>query len=71
MNKPYKYKDSFYFFNHDIFNDMFYLTIDFYKYVHYFLFKDVYKFAGKFREVNISKSEAILNGDTVVYCDYN
>lgn len=52
-------------------NDMFYLTIDFYKYVHYFLFKDVYKFAGKFRKVNISKNEAILNGDTVVYCDYN
>ncbi|MCI9279450.1 MAG: hypothetical protein HFJ02_01445 [Bacilli bacterium] len=52
-------------------NDMFYLTIDFYKYVYYFLFKDVYKFAGKFREVNISKSEAILNGDIVVYCDYN
>jgi len=23
MNKPYKYKDSFYFFDHDIFNDMF------------------------------------------------
>ena len=52
-------------------NDMFYLTIDFYKYVHYFLFKDVYKFAGRFREVNISKNETILNGDTVVYCDYN
>lgn len=52
-------------------NDMFYLTIDFYKYVHYFLFKDVYKFAGKFRKVNISKAEEILNGDTVVYCDYN
>lgn len=52
-------------------NDMFYLTIDFYKYVHYFLFKDVYKFAGKFRKVNISKDEEILNGDTVVYCDYN
>lgn len=52
-------------------NDMFYLTIDFYKYVHYFLFKDVYKFAGKFREANISKNEAILNGDTVVYYDYN
>lgn len=51
--------------------DMFYLTIDFYKYVHYFLFKAVYEFAGKFREVNISKNEAILNGDTVVYCDYN
>ncbi len=52
-------------------NDMFYLTIDFYKYVHDFLFKDVYKFAGKFREVNISKAEEILNGDTVVYSDYN
>ena len=49
---------------------MSFLTIDFYKYVHYFLFKDVYKFAGKFREVNISKNEDILNGDTVVYCDY-
>ncbi len=23
MNKSYKYKDSFYFFDHDIFNDMF------------------------------------------------
>ena len=52
-------------------NNMFFLTIDFYKYVHYFLFKDVYRFAGKFREVNISKDEEILNGDTVVYCDYN
>lgn len=48
---------------------MFFLTIDFYKYVHYYLFKDVYKFAGKFREVNISKDEEILNGDTVG--DYN
>ena len=52
-------------------NDMFYLTIDFYEYVHYFSFKDVYKFAGKFREVNISKDEEILSGGTVVYCDYN
>ena len=56
---------------HILQNDMFFLTIDFYKYVHYFLFKDVYKFAGKFRETNISKNEAILNGDTVVYCDYS
>lgn len=52
-------------------NNMFFLTIDFYKYVHHFLFKVVYKFAGKFREVNISKDEEILNGDTVKYCDYN
>lgn len=52
-------------------NNMFFLTIDFYKYVHHFLFKDVYKFAGKFRKVNISKDEEILNGDTVKYGDYN
>lgn len=52
-------------------NNMFFLTIDFYKYVHHFLFKDVYRFAGKFREVNISKDEEILNGDTVKYGDYN
>lgn len=52
-------------------NDIFYLTIDFYKYVHYFLFKDVYKFAGNFRDVNISKNEEILNGDTIAYYDYN
>ena len=52
-------------------NDMFFLTIDFYKYVLYFLFKDVYKYAGKFRKVSISKNEKILNGNTVLYCDYN
>lgn len=51
-------------------NNMFFLTIDFYRYIHYYLFQDIYDFAGKFREVNISKSEEILNGATVVYCDH-
>lgn len=51
-------------------NNMFFLTIDFYKYIHKYLFQDVYDFAGRFREVNISKNEDILNGYTVVYCDY-
>jgi len=51
-------------------NNMFFLTIDFYKYIHKYLFQDVYDFAGRFREVNISKNEEILNGNTVVYCDY-
>lgn len=52
-------------------NNIFHFTIDFYKYIHGYLFQDVYNFAGKFREVNISKDEEILNGDTVVYCDYS
>lgn len=43
-------------------NNMFILTIDFYKYIHKYLFQDVYNFAGRFREVNISKNEDILNG---------
>lgn len=51
-------------------NNMFFLTIDFYKYIHKYLFQDVYDFVGRFREVNISKNEDVLNGDTVVYCDY-
>lgn len=51
-------------------NNMFFLTIDFYKYIHKYLFQEVYDFAGRFREVNISRNEDILNGETVIYCDY-
>ena len=40
------------------------------KYIHQYLFKDIYEFAGKFRKVNISKSEKILNYDSVAYGDY-
>lgn len=35
--------------------------------IHYRLFKDVYKFAGKIRDYNITKKEWILNGETVLY----
>lgn len=45
-------------------------SVDYIKYIHEYLFKDVYEFAGNFRKVNISKSEKILNYDSVVYGDY-
>ncbi len=39
--------------------------------IHKRLFKDIYKFAGTFRDYNITKKEWILNGETVYYssCD--
>ena len=35
--------------------------------LHYQLFHGIYKFAGKIRDYNISKSEWVLNGDSVSY----
>lgn len=40
------------------------------KAIHRELFKDIYDCAGQFRNVNIYKSEPILNGDTVKYTNY-
>ena len=50
--------------------DNFELSVDYLKYVHKYLFQDVYDFAGNFRTLNFSKSEKILNNDSVVYGDY-
>ena len=47
------------------------LSIEYLKYVHKFLFQDVYEFAGEFRKVDFLKHEKILNNDSVAYCDYN
>ena len=41
------------------------------KNIHKYLFKDIYDFAGQYREYNITKNEPILNGDTVKYVDFN
>lgn len=38
--------------------------------IHKFLFKDIYDFAGNYRNYNITKKEDILNGDTVKYVNY-
>ena len=46
------------------------LSIDYLKYVHKYLFQDVYEFAGEFRKVYFSKHERILNNDSVAYGDY-
>lgn len=49
--------------------DNFELSVDYLKYVHKYLFQDVYKFAGNFRTVDFSKPEIILNNDSVAYGD--
>lgn len=46
------------------------LSIDYLKYVHKYLFQDVYEFVGEFRKVDFSKHERILNNDSVAYGDY-
>ncbi len=40
------------------------------KSIHKYLFEDIYDFAGKFREYNITKDEPVLSGKSVVYSDY-
>ena len=50
-------------------HDNFELSVDYLKYVHKYLFQDVYEFAGEFRKVDFSKHEKILNNDSVAYGD--
>ncbi len=50
--------------------DKFELSVSYLKYVHKFLFQDVYDFAGNFRKKDFSKREIILNNDSVAYGDY-
>ena len=50
--------------------DDFELSVDYLKYIHKYLFQDVYEFAGEFRNINFSKHEIILNNDSVAYGDY-
>ena len=49
--------------------DDFELSIDYLKYIHKYLFQDVYEFVGEFRNINFSKHEKILNNDSVAYGD--
>ena len=49
--------------------DNFELSVEYLKYVHKFIFQDVYEFAGEFREIDFSKHEKILNNDSVAYGD--
>ena len=45
------------------------LSVDYLKYIHKYLFQDVYEFAGEFRNINFFKHEIILNNDSVAYGD--
>lgn len=40
------------------------------KSIHKYLFKDIFTFSGNYREYNITKKEAILNGETVSYANF-
>ncbi|MBR2786588.1 MAG: Fic family protein [Clostridia bacterium] len=40
------------------------------KNIHKYIFKDIYNFAGQYRDYNISKKEPILNGESVKYVNY-
>ena len=51
--------------------DNFELSVKYLKYVHKYLFQDVYEFAGEFRNIDFSKHETILNNDSVAYGDHN
>ena len=47
--------------------DDFELSVDYLKYIHKYLFQDVYEFAVEFRNIDFSKHEKILNNDSVAY----
>ena len=49
--------------------DNFELSVDYLKYIHKYLFQDVYEFAVEFRKIDFSKHEKILNNDSVAYGD--
>ena len=49
--------------------DNFELSVNYLKYIHKYLFQDVYEFAGEFRKIDFSKHEKILNNDSVAYGD--
>ena len=49
--------------------DNFELSVDYLKYIHKYLFQDVYEFAGEFRNINFAKHEKILNNDSVACGD--
>ena len=49
--------------------DNFKLSVDYLKYIHKYLFQDIYEFAGEFRKIDFYKHEKILNNDSVAYGD--
>ena len=50
-------------------DEKFELSVDFLKYIHGYLFKDIYDFAGQFRKIDFSKHELVLNNDSALYGD--
>ncbi|MEG1009562.1 MAG: hypothetical protein RSF67_07110, partial [Clostridia bacterium] len=46
-------------------------NIEDFKYIHFYLFQDIFEWAGIFRKINIDKPEKVLGGLSLVYSDYN
>lgn len=46
------------------------LSVAYLKFIHKYLFHDIYEYAGEFRNINFSKHEEVLHGDSVAYGDY-
>lgn len=52
------------------FDDNFELSEEYFKYIHKFLFEDLFDFAGSYRKINMEKNEFVLGGLSVKYEDY-
>ena len=46
------------------------LSMDYLKYIHKYLFQDIFSDAGEFKKKNYIKKEPILNRDTVIYGEF-
>jgi len=44
-------------------------SVDFIKFIHKYVFENVYEWAGEYRSINIYKEEPLLTGLSVEYCD--
>lgn len=53
-----------------LYEDNFELSVDYLKFIHKYLFHDIYDFAGEFRDINFSKHEETLHRDSVAYGNY-
>ncbi len=47
------------------------ISIEYYRYIHYHMFQDLFDWAGAYRTINIEKYEMPLGGLSVKYADYN
>lgn len=47
------------------------IDVEYLKQIHFYLFQDIYEWAGEFREIDIEKYERTLNGLSVKYIEFS